>query len=92
MPNLLVVVQSNEWTGKHSFGGRSLHHLGQGHNPYEEVINTIGTTLSSFDDDQLVPAYGFGDGKPRGDFLEQSIPLLPACRSGGQCCMTLPCG
>eukprot|EP00775_Hariotina_reticulata_P010568 gene10568-10728_t len=62
--NLIVAVdftKSNEWTGKYSFGGRSLHHLGQARNPYEEVITAIGKTLSSFDDDQLVPAYGFGD-------------------------------
>eukprot|EP00879_Flechtneria_rotunda_P013712 GHRR01014324.1.p1 GENE.GHRR01014324.1~~GHRR01014324.1.p1 ORF type:complete len:474 (+),score=152.92 GHRR01014324.1:89-1510(+) len=62
--NLVVAVdftKSNEWTGKHSFGGRSLHHLGDTPNPYEEAMTIIGKTLATFDDDALIPAYGFGD-------------------------------
>jgi E3 ubiquitin-protein ligase RGLG len=57
------MLQSNEWMGKESFFGRSLHHLGPNPNPYEQAITIIGKTLASFDDDQLIPAYGFGDGK-----------------------------
>lgn len=56
-------LQSNEWTGKHSFGGRSLHAATEQPNPYEEAISIIGRTLASFDDDQLIPCYGFGDGE-----------------------------
>eukprot|EP00877_Chromochloris_zofingiensis_P001497 jgi/Chrzof1/11348/Cz05g33090.t1 len=62
--NLIVAVdftKSNEWTGKHSFGGRSLHAATEQPNPYEEAISIIGRTLASFDDDQLIPCYGFGD-------------------------------
>ncbi len=56
-------LQSNEWTGKYSFGGLSLHHVGQQPNPYEQAFSIIGRTLAPFDDDNLIPAYGFGDGE-----------------------------
>eukprot|EP01025_Chloroclados_australasicus_P043241 TRINITY_DN460_c0_g3_i1.p1 TRINITY_DN460_c0_g3~~TRINITY_DN460_c0_g3_i1.p1 ORF type:complete len:350 (-),score=47.95 TRINITY_DN460_c0_g3_i1:408-1457(-) len=63
--NLIVGVdftKSNEWSGQHSFYGRNLHSFdGQMLNPYEEVIEIIGETLSAFDDDKLIPTYGFGD-------------------------------
>lgn len=50
-------------SGKSSFHGRSLHHIGDTPNPYEHAISIIGHTLSRFDDDNLIPCYGFGDGK-----------------------------
>ncbi|KAF7834472.1 E3 ubiquitin-protein ligase RGLG5 isoform X1 [Senna tora] len=62
--NLIVGIdftKSNEWTGKRSFNRRSLHHIGSGHNPYEQAISIIGKTLSAFDEDNLIPCYGFGD-------------------------------
>ncbi|OAY84454.1 E3 ubiquitin-protein ligase RGLG2 [Ananas comosus] len=63
--NLIVGIdftKSNEWTGKHSFRGRSLHHIGDTPNPYEQAISIIGRTLSKFDEDNLIPCFGFGDG------------------------------
>ncbi|CAL5203767.1 unnamed protein product [Lathyrus oleraceus] len=62
--NLIVGIdftKSNEWTGKSSFNRKSLHHIGTGQNPYEQAISIIGETLSTFDEDNLIPCFGFGD-------------------------------
>ncbi|CAN6338175.1 unnamed protein product [Urochloa humidicola] len=62
--NLIIGIdftKSNEWTGKNSFNGMSLHHIGETPNPYEQAISIIGQTLSAFDEDNLIPCYGFGD-------------------------------
>ncbi|KAL8528118.1 hypothetical protein ACS0TY_005791 [Phlomoides rotata] len=62
--NLIIGIdftKSNEWTGKVSYNGKSLHHIGSGLNPYEQAITIIGKTLAAFDDDNLIPCYGFGD-------------------------------
>ncbi|WAR14630.1 CPNA2-like protein [Mya arenaria] len=53
---------SNIHQGLKTFGGRSLHHLDMlNPNPYEKVISILGETLEPFDDDGLIPAFGFGD-------------------------------
>ncbi|CDP16621.1 unnamed protein product [Coffea canephora] len=62
--NLIVGIdftKSNEWTGRRSFHGRSLHHIGNTLNPYEQAISIIGKTLAAFDEDNQIPCYGFGD-------------------------------
>ncbi|KAF7075207.1 hypothetical protein CFC21_079998 [Triticum aestivum] len=62
--NLIVGIdftKSNEWTGKFSFHGRSLHHISNVPNPYEQGISILGQTLSKFDEDNLIPCFGFGD-------------------------------
>ncbi|KAK6116560.1 hypothetical protein DH2020_049666 [Rehmannia glutinosa] len=62
--NLIVGIdftKSNEWTGAKSFNRKSLHHIGNGPNPYDQAISIIGKTLSAFDEDNLIPCFGFGD-------------------------------
>lgn len=53
------------YAGAKSFKKKSLHRIGSGQNPYEQAISIIGKTLSSFDEDNLIPCFGFGDGKKK---------------------------
>lgn len=48
-------------TGARSFNRKSLHYIGNNPNPYEQAITIIGRTLAAFDEDNLIPCYGFGD-------------------------------
>ncbi|XP_072971767.1 E3 ubiquitin-protein ligase RGLG1-like [Typha angustifolia] len=62
--NLIVGVdftKSNEWAGKEFFNGHNLHQIGYIQNPYEQAISIIGKSLSSFDEDNQIPCFGFGD-------------------------------
>ncbi|KAL5991213.1 E3 ubiquitin-protein ligase rglg1 [Asimina triloba] len=62
--NLIVGIdftKSNEWTGSRSFNRRCLHHISDTQNPYEQAISIIGRTLSAFDEDNMIPCFGFGD-------------------------------
>ena len=65
--NLIIGVDftaSNEWQGRKSFSGKSLHYISKNPrkwNPYQRVIRIISKTLEPFDKDHLIPAYGFGD-------------------------------
>ncbi|KAL5758129.1 hypothetical protein ACOSP7_020740 [Xanthoceras sorbifolium] len=54
-------TKRNEWTSARSFNRRSLHYIGYDQNPYEQAISIIGKTLSAFDEDNLIPYFGFGD-------------------------------
>lgn len=58
---------SNEWQGKKTFNQACLHKLSGSkiYNPYQKVIWVLGQTLASFDEDGIIPAYGFGDYETR---------------------------
>ncbi|KAF3436776.1 hypothetical protein FNV43_RR19529 [Rhamnella rubrinervis] len=84
--NLIVGIdftKSNEWTGARSFHRKSLHHIGEAQNPYEQAISIIGKTLSSFDEDNLIPCFGFGDGPTSfAPIIEMAITIVE--QSNGQ--------
>lgn len=55
-------TKSNTWTGAKTFGGRCLHDISpDGPNPYQSAISIIGRTLEVYDDDKMIPTFGFGD-------------------------------
>lgn len=69
--NLILGIdftKSNEWSGRYSFNRRSLHAVGETPNPYEQAISIIGRTLSPFDEDNLIPCFGFGDASTRDEY------------------------
>ncbi|KAF0747346.1 hypothetical protein AaE_007759, partial [Aphanomyces astaci] len=63
--NLILGIdftKSNEWTGKRTFRGQCLHDVSSMRpNLYEEVMDIVGRTLCDFDDDNIIPVFGFGD-------------------------------
>lgn len=63
--NLIIGIdftRSNEWNGGGVyFPDKHLHSLAYQPNLYQQVITIMGKTLEPFDDDKLIPAYGFGD-------------------------------
>lgn len=59
-------TKSNLYNGAKSFGGHSLHALIDGvMNPYQKVLSSICQTMAGFDDDNVIPCYGFGDALSR---------------------------
>ncbi|RHY66927.1 hypothetical protein DYB38_006826 [Aphanomyces astaci] len=60
--DLMAFTKSNEWTGKRTFRGQCLHDVSSMRpNLYEEVMDIVGRTLCDFDDDNIIPVFGFGD-------------------------------
>jgi hypothetical protein len=56
-------TQSNLQTGKRTFGGRCLHDVSDpsSPSPYEQALSIVAKALWNFDDDHMIPTYGFGD-------------------------------
>uniref|UniRef100_A0A6B2LFC1 VWFA domain-containing protein n=1 Tax=Arcella intermedia TaxID=1963864 RepID=A0A6B2LFC1_9EUKA len=80
--NLIVAVdytRSNTWNGKNSFGGQCLHSISPYTlNPYQAALSLVCKTLEPFDDDHLIPAFGFGDVTTRDKAV---FPFFPDNRS-----------
>ncbi|KAH9717343.1 E3 ubiquitin-protein ligase RGLG3 [Citrus sinensis] len=75
--NLILGIdftKSNEWTGKYSFNRKSLHAISNIRNPYEQAISIIGRTLSPFDEDNLIPCFGFGDASTHDQYVFSFYP------------------
>lgn len=80
--NLILGIdftKSNEWAGNHSFNRRSLHAIGNTYNPYEQAISIIGRTLSPFDEDNLIPCFGFGDATTHDQYVFSFYPDHRPC-------------
>jgi len=74
-------TKSNTWTGTKTFGGRCLHEMSpHRYNPYQQVLSIIAKTLADFDDDGMIPAYGFGDMRSKSkrvfSFNEDDTPCM----------------
>ncbi|OQR95691.1 E3 ubiquitin-protein ligase RGLG2-like [Thraustotheca clavata] len=74
--------KSNEWTGKETFKGKSLHELPDRlseRNPYENAILFVSHILEkpaiqgAFD--ELIPCFGFGDSVTKSDAIFSFMPL-----------------
>ncbi|XP_065873989.1 E3 ubiquitin-protein ligase RGLG3 isoform X2 [Euphorbia lathyris] len=80
--NLILGIdftKSNEWTGRYSFHRKNLHAIGNHQNPYEQAISIIGRTLSPFDEDNLIPCFGFGDASTHDKFVFSFYPDHRPC-------------
>ncbi|RLN70138.1 hypothetical protein BBJ29_009388, partial [Phytophthora kernoviae] len=79
--DLIIAVdftESNLWKGKQTFEGRSLHYIdrtGRVRNPYQTVISAITRVFELFDDDDAIPAYGFG-GHPERALSDRYFPFV----------------
>lgn len=82
--NLIVGIdftKSNEWTGQKTFGGKCLHDVSLNcMNPYQTVIRYMGQTLEPFDDDKLIPAFGFGDASTTAKSVFSFLPKQAPCQ------------
>jgi E3 ubiquitin-protein ligase RGLG len=66
-------TKSNEYSGAKSFG-RNMHDItAVVKNPYQQVIEIIGKTLEVFDDDKLIPTFGFGTSATADSLLYLSL-------------------
>jgi len=77
---------SNTYNGTRTFKDpqnrpiKNLHNVNPDFmNPYQEAIYLIGQTLAPFDNDNLIPAYGFGDATTK------NLKVFPYNAGGDKC-------
>ena len=83
--NLVLAIDhthSNTFTGRRTFGGLNLHTLSATLNLYEQAASMVARTLAEFDEDGLIPTYGFGS-------LEAKARALFAYHAGEAPCRGL---
>jgi len=80
-------TQSNMKTGRVSFNGKCLHDVSDPDcpNPYMQALNIIAKALWDFDDDHLIPVYGFGDKTTEGEAVFSFTDDDRPCKGLVQC-------
>lgn len=85
LPDIHVIVgidfsASNEWQGRRTFRGESLHAVRPGtQNPYQRALASLGSALGPLLHGNPVPAFGFGDAVTR------DADIFPLIESGAPC-------
>ncbi|GJU15075.1 ribonuclease H-like domain-containing protein, partial [Tanacetum coccineum] len=69
-------TKTNEWTGNFL---SMLASYSYGFNPYEQALSIIWKTLAEFDEDNLIPCYGFGDATTHGQHVFGFYPEDISC-------------
>lgn len=82
--SLLVAIdftKSNEWAGKRTHGGACLHTRAPDGTPppYATALGAVARTLARFDDDGLIPAWGFGCARTSDSSLFSLLPGDAPC-------------
>ena len=55
-------TKSNKWQGgKPYYNSNNLHDINPYPNPYQRVLSIMAKSLAKFDNDLMIPAFGFGD-------------------------------
>ncbi|XP_060599642.1 copine family protein 1-like [Ruditapes philippinarum] len=68
-------TMSNKSQGLKTFEGRNLHSISDTLiNPYQKVMCILGETLEPFDEDGIIPVFGFGDKKCRDKYVFELKP------------------
>lgn len=80
-------TQSNMKTGQRSFNGKCLHDVSDPScpNPYMQALSIIAKALWDFDDDHLIPVYGFGDFTTQGESVFSFADNDRPCKGLVQC-------
>ncbi|XP_070389502.1 uncharacterized protein [Dermacentor albipictus] len=85
LPDIHVIVgidfsASNEWQGRRTFRGESLHTLKPGtQNPYQRALASLGAAVGPLLHGNPIPAFGFGD------LVTKDVDIFPLIESGASC-------